>query len=206
MSHRMRTLMLYVAVAFAAAAPAHAHHAMDYRLPATLLEGLLSGLGHPVIGIDHLFFIIAAGVLAARLERGYVLTLLFVMASLFAAAARAAGAPWEMSEFWIAGSLVVLGGVALAVQTPARGLIAALFVVAGLLHGYALAAAIVGAERTPLYAYFAGLAVIQCGIALGAWAATRWLAAHRPEVPVQRLVGASAALAGMVFAGMIALG
>ncbi|HJQ62151.1 MAG TPA: HupE/UreJ family protein, partial [Burkholderiales bacterium] len=93
MPHRMRTLMLYVAVAFAAAAPAHAHHAMDYRLPATLLEGLLSGLGHPVIGIDHLFFIIAAGVLAARLERGYVLTLLFVMASVLAAAARAAGAP-----------------------------------------------------------------------------------------------------------------
>lgn len=196
----------FVAVALAFLSPAHAHHAMDYQTPATLFEGLLSGLGHPVIGVDHLLFIIGAGVLAAQLDRGYRLTLLFVAASLLAAAARTAGAPWELSELWIAGSLVVLGVVAFAMRKPARTPVAALFGIAGLLHGYALAAAIVGAEPTPLYAYFAGLAVIQCAIALAAWAAARWLATHRPQLPVQRLTAATVGVAGLLFAGSIVFG
>jgi hypothetical protein len=33
-----------------AAAPASAHHVMGGRTPSTFLEGLLSGLAHPVIG------------------------------------------------------------------------------------------------------------------------------------------------------------
>ncbi len=39
----------------------YAHHVMGGRMPATFAEGLLSGLGHPVIGIDHLAFIVAVG-------------------------------------------------------------------------------------------------------------------------------------------------
>jgi len=33
-------------------APAFAHHPLDGRLPANLFEGLMSGLGHAVIGFD----------------------------------------------------------------------------------------------------------------------------------------------------------
>jgi urease accessory protein len=40
---------------------AYAHHAMDYEAPAHLLEGFVSGLAHPVIGLDHLLFVIAIG-------------------------------------------------------------------------------------------------------------------------------------------------
>ena len=112
MTQRFRIFVQGVA-ALTVVFPAHAHHAMDYRLPATALEGLLSGLGHPIIGIDHLLFILGAGVLAARLERGHWLPFLFVFASMLAAAARVSGAPWEMSELWIAGSLIVLGGTAI---------------------------------------------------------------------------------------------
>ena len=41
------------------ATPAWAHHVMGGRLPSTFLEGLLSGLGHPVLGPEHLRFLIA---------------------------------------------------------------------------------------------------------------------------------------------------
>ena len=62
-------LRLCVAALLAAGvSSAHSHHVMDYAMPATALEGLLSGLGHPVIGIDHLLFIAGAGVLAARMK------------------------------------------------------------------------------------------------------------------------------------------
>jgi urease accessory protein len=81
-----------------------------------------------------------------------------------------------------------------------------LFLVAGALHGYALAEAIVGAERTPLATYLVGLAVIQSAIALAAWWIASWLAQHRPHVPLQRLAGAAVAIAGIAFAGMAAFG
>ena len=71
--------------------------------------------------------------------------------------------------------------------------------VAGLLHGYALAAAIVGAEAAPLYAYFAGLAGVQSSIALAAFGAAKWLAARRPHLPVQRIMGAAVGVAGLLW-------
>ena len=40
---------------------AWAHHFMGGGLPQTFTQGLLSGLGHPVIGLDHAAFIVAAG-------------------------------------------------------------------------------------------------------------------------------------------------
>jgi len=183
---------------------ASAHHAMDYAMPATGLEGLLSGLGHPVIGVDHLLFILGAGVLAARWRRGLLLPLLFVVASLSAAGWRAAGASFEVAEIWVAVTLVVLGAILLAARNPGWTVAAGLFVVSGALHGFALAEAIVGAESTPLLAYFIGLAVIQSAIALAAWWFATWLAAHRPRVPVQRLVGTAVGFAGLAFAGMAA--
>ena len=42
-----------------AGGPAFAHHAMDGQMPTSFAQGLLSGLAHPVIGPDHLAFIIS---------------------------------------------------------------------------------------------------------------------------------------------------
>lgn len=206
MLHRMIGVLCRAALLLAAGiSSAHAHHVMDYAAPATALEGLLSGLGHPVIGVDHLLFILGAGVLAARLERGYLLPLVFVLASIAVAGMRYLGVDVGLDELWIAGSLVVLGAIMLAASVPSRGVIAGLFLVTGALHGYALAEAIVGAERTPLVAYLTGLTLTQSAIAFSAWWIATWLAAHRPQVPLQRLVGAAVGAAGLVFAGLAAL-
>jgi urease accessory protein len=205
--HRIAVLCrAAVLLAAGASSPAHAHHVMDYAMPATALEGLLSGLGHPVIGIDHLLFIAGASVLAARLKRGYLFPLVFVVASVAVSGMRYLGVDVGLDELWIAGSLVVLGAIMLAAREPAAGVVAGLFLVTGALHGYALAEAIVGAERTPLVAYLLGLALIQCAIALAAWKAATWFVARHPRVPVQRLVGAAVGVAGLAFAAMAAIG
>ena len=39
--------------------PALAHHALGGRIPSNFFEGFLSGLAHPVIGLDHLAFVVA---------------------------------------------------------------------------------------------------------------------------------------------------
>jgi urease accessory protein len=205
MLHQVICVFIRAAALFAAsAALAHAHHVMDYAQPATALEGLLSGLGHPVIGIDHLLFIAGAGVLAARFARGYRLPLAFVLASVAVAGMRYLGVDVALDELWIAGSLVVLGALMLLASVPGQGLTVGLFLAAGSLHGYALAEAIVGAEPTPLGAYLAGLAIIQSAIALGAWWIAGWLAARHPRVPLQRLAGAAIGAAGLVFSAMAA--
>lgn len=194
-----------VTLALAGTTAAHAHHPMGYTTPATWLEGLLSGLGHPILGADHLLFIIAAGVLAARLGRVLWLPLIFVVASNAAVAARAAGAAWDMSELWLAATLVVLGAVMAAERVPARPAVGVVFAVSGALHGYALGAAVVGAEQTPLYAYLAGLTIIQCAIALGAAQAAHRFAQRRPGIRAARAAGMAVAAAGVVFAGFALL-
>ena len=193
--------------ALLAPALALAHHPMGGTVPATVMEGLLSGLGHPLIGIDHFLFIAAAGVLAAKFERGYILPLVFVFASVFTTLVRYLGADAGLGELPVAASLVVLGAMMLGSSrsTPREGVIALLFLVAGTIHGHALGEAIVGAEQTPLVAYLAGLAVIQSATGLAAWRATLWLSARRPRLPLQELAGSMVGIAGLVFAGMAAL-
>lgn len=213
------------AMLLALPAVAPAHHAMDYTLPATALEGLLSGLGHPLIGIDHFLFIAGAGVLAARFARGYVLPLVFVFASIFTTLVRYLGADAGLGELPVAASLVVLGAMMLGSPPPGRlgdsstspgrreessaspreGVIALLFLLAGTIHGHALGEAIVGAEQTPLVAYLAGLTIIQCATGLVAWRVAAWLSARRPQIPLQKLAGSLVGIAGLAFAGMAAL-
>ena len=60
---------------------AWAHHFMDGGLPQTFAQGLLSGLGHPVIGLDHAAFIVAAGggPTDAKLSAGVLWAITFCM-------------------------------------------------------------------------------------------------------------------------------
>jgi len=41
--------------------PTSAHHTMGGGMPSNFFEGFMSGLAHPVIGVDHLAFIVALG-------------------------------------------------------------------------------------------------------------------------------------------------
>ncbi|MGE0253816.1 MAG: HupE/UreJ family protein [Alphaproteobacteria bacterium] len=189
------------------AVTAHAHHAMDGETPETLVQGLLSGLGHPIIGIDHLAGIVAVGLLSAAFARGALLPLAFVAASLLGAALHVAELDIPLGEVWVALSVVVLGGaLAFRHEWPIAG-IAALFALAGVFHGYAYGESIVGAEPTPLIAYFIGFAAIQYAIALAAHYASAWLAA-KPAGQLAAFRYAPAAviiLVGIVFT-MTAIG
>ena len=184
---------------------AQAHHVANYASPATILDGLLSGLGHPVIGLDHFLFTVGAGVIAARFERGRWLPMIFVIASVFAAALRYLGSDAPIGELPVAVSLVVLGAMMLTAIQPGEWIIAILFLAAGTLHGHALAETIVGARPMPLAAYLVGLALVQSLVAVAAWSTARWAAVRAPGLPLQRLAGAAVGVAGIVFAGLAAL-
>jgi urease accessory protein len=176
-------LLLTAALALSAATPALAHHMMGGALPSTFAEGLLSGLGHPIIGHDHLLAILAVGALAALFTRGVLLPVGFVAAALLGVGLHVGLVDLPAAELLIAVSLIVLGALLLAQRAlvPARALVI-LFALAGVAHGYAFGESIVGAEPAPLVAYLLGLGLVQTGIALVGWAGAQALARRVPDI------------------------
>ena len=149
-----------------AATPGWAHHPFEGVEPQdfNLVQGLVSGLGHPLLGTDHLVFLLAIVVMTVLTTRRWVLPLL------------ASG---------LAGS----GLAVLVVATPEPGLGLALelvvslsLVAAGLVHGgwlpawvllplmgvhgFLLGEPMIGAESTPLAAYGLGLLLSQGALLL----------------------------------------
>jgi urease accessory protein len=185
---RIIRLIFGLAVAALTSAPALAHHVMGGRMPATFAEGILSGLGHPVIGIDHFAAVVAVGCLAAAHRNAPMLAICFVLAMMAGVAIHLQAVTVPAAEILVALSVIGLGAILLRHRDlPATGALL-LFVLVGLIHGYALGESIFGAERTPLAAYLIGLAVIQSCVALGAMAVAR--AFMRSDVVRLRLIGA----------------
>lgn len=203
MKRLVRSGMAAGLLTIAATMPASAHHPMGGETPATLWQGLLSGFAHPVIGLDHLSFVVAAGVLAAPLAGRLALPAAFVAAGLVAALWHVAGFDLPGAETGVALSVVVLGGVALWSRTLPAATLAVLFALAGLLHGYALAESVVGAEAQPIVAYLTAFGLVQYAIALGAMAVTRSLSTVNGAL-ARVAVGAIAVVVGLVQLGLTA--
>jgi urease accessory protein len=141
-----------------------AHHAMDGQTPDSLAQGLLSGLAHPVIGLDHLSIVLLLGAVCARLKRPLAPLLGFVSATLLGCALHVQRLDLPRVELVLALSVLGLGAWALfGAARSAR--FAACAAASGVLHGYAYGESIVGAEATPLAAYLVGFALVQLALA-----------------------------------------
>ena len=67
--------------------PALAHHVMGGQVPVTFRDGLLSGLAHPIIGIDHFAAVVAVACLASTHRAGSLLVVQWSQALPFMCAA-----------------------------------------------------------------------------------------------------------------------
>ena len=183
-----------------AATPALAHHPLGGKPMETLTEGLVSGIGHPILGFDHLFFVLAVGVAAAVAGRVFRAPLAYIGAMLVGVGVAAAGASVPFAEAVIAASLVVVGGLLVTGRGVSPALAMALFAGLGLFHGYAFGGTIAGQEggasTAVLLGYLVGLGVTQYVIAIGAGlvASLVWHAAGRATT--------NARIAGGVVAGV----
>lgn len=179
-----------------------AHHPMGGKTPETFVEGFLSGIGHPIIGIDHLAFIVALGLVAGIGGFSLWMPLTFIITSALGVALHVQGIGIPGVELAVAASVVVVGGlIAVRATLPTTAWLA-LFAIAGLFHGHAYGEAVYGAEASPLWAYLAGLAIVQGAIMSG----VALLASGRNDLsPVApRLIGATIAGVGIaVLAGQI---
>ena len=176
---------------------ASAHHIMGGRTPATFGEGMLSGLGHPVIGLDHFAAVVAVGCIAAMHSAGTALLIAFIVSMMAGVALHVNGATVPAAEILVALSVIALGVLMLGRGQMSAASALVLFALVGLVHGYALGESIYGAEQTPLYAYLLGLAVIQSAIALVAMTVARSVAGPSKDLSPLRLVGAGIAGIGL---------
>ena len=181
-----------------------AHHPLNGATPSTFNEGLLSGIFHPIIGLDHLAFVIAVGVVAVLLGSRFLLPLAFVVATLGGTALHLYSVSLIGVELFIGLSLLTLGLIISLAKQYSLKFFIMLVPFFGLFHGFAYGEAIFGAESTPLVAYLFGFGVIQylLSVAAGVVVVTIFgkSSSWRMNLPA-RLVGAMVLGAGVLLVG-----
>lgn len=185
-----------------AATPALAHHPLGGLPMTTFGEGLLSGIGHPLLGFDHLFFVLVMGVVASFTGRQLLAPAGYIAAMLVGCLAMSLGVGLPLKELVIAISLVVIGGVALSGKHLSLIPAMLLFAAFGLFHGSAFGDTIAtqegGAGTMVLVGYLIGLGVLQYAISVGAgWAVRKFWNATDAMVMQPRLAGAMVAGVGI---------
>lgn len=182
--------------------PAHAHHPLGGMPMETFGHGLLSGIGHPVLGFDHLFFVIIVGIAALYTGRRLLAPGAYIGAMLVGCLMMSLGIGLPAKEIVIGLSLLVLGYLVLSGRALGFGPAIALFAGFGLFHGSAFGDALAGQEAamgsSVLIGYLLGLGVVQYLIAVGSgWAVkTLWGASEATAVQA-RLAGAVVAGVGL---------
>src|SRR3989304_1299413 len=131
-----RTAFLALPYFLVTAMPASAHHVMGGRLPSTFGEGLLSGLGHPVIGLDHLAFLLAVGIAVGVGGLSLALPVVFVAASAIGVALHVNGVDIPGAELIVAASVILAGFLLARGRALPVTAWAALFGLSGAAHAY----------------------------------------------------------------------
>jgi urease accessory protein len=164
---------------------AHGHHPMGGDVPGTMVQGLMSGFGHPIIELNHLLFIVAFAALLAVCNRHVIAHVsLFLMLAATGTIGRLMIPDIPYFDAGVLFTTLVVGLLLIFrkldyVQVPWL-----LAPVAGLLHGYAYGAAVVGAENKPLFSYLVGFSLIQAALMLGIICGVRHLAKLLPGATV----------------------
>ncbi len=203
---RQFTRLTALATAALFSAPAFAHHPLGGETPTTLTDGLLSGIGHPILGLDHLAFIVAVGIAAVLAGRALLAPLVYIGVMVLGVALHVMAINVPMAEFAIALSLLVIGAMIASGRAFASPVWLGVFGIAGLFHGFAFGESIFGAEATPMIAYLAGLGLTQWIIAVAAgYGIVTMFNATRDLAPA-RLAGAAVMGIGLMMVGETLIG
>lgn len=183
-------------------ATAQAHHPLGGMPMETFAHGVLSGIGHPVLGFDHLFFVVLVGIAALFTGQRYATPAAYIAAMLAGCFAMSVGIGLPAKELMIGLSLLALGGVVLSGNALGFVPAMAIFAVFGLFHGSAFGDTLADQEAAVggqvLVGYLIGLGVVQYAIALAAgWFVSNVLEAVRADSVQARLAGAVVAGVGL---------
>jgi urease accessory protein len=189
MTTRLVTILLTFLIC-AQAAQAHVHKGEAVSF--------LSGLKHPISGLDHVVAMVAVGLWGAQLGAPaiWVLPVAFPMVMAFGGMLGLLGVPLPGMEIGIAASAILLGAAVMMELRPPLGLAALLVGFFAIFHGYAHGNELPAGESGLLYSIGFVMAtgcLHAAGISIGL--VHRWNWGQR----ALRVVGGAIALAGMFF-------
>jgi urease accessory protein len=160
--------------------------------------GFLTGLRHPVSGLDHVLAMISVGLWGAQLGSPavWLLPVIFPMVMAFGGFLGLLGIPLPGTEIGIAVSAILLGLVVALEARPPLWVAAGLVGFFGIFHGHAHGTELPAGENALLYSVGFVIAT-GClhGIGIGIGLVHRWGAGRL----ALRLAGALVALAGVYF-------
>ncbi len=154
--------------------PVRAHHPFETGTD-SMLQGLLSGLAHPIIGIDHLLFLFSIGLSGFFSLRWIPVLILF---GLFGSTMAFFLPSFSGLEACIGLSLVASAAVVAGYLRP----VVILPLIA--IHGFVLAEVIVGSEPTPLISYILGLTLIQSLLISGGIVFVKNFLAYKKQITI----------------------
>jgi urease accessory protein len=203
--------LVVIALSLLFASPAEAHHMTGGRLPATQFEGFISGLAHPIIGLDHLFALVAIGMLCAWFARGRLLAGTFALSGLIGTGLHVMRLTIPRGELIVAITVVVFGILVVAQsrhgaeKATMPAWLMPLVAVGGIFHGYAYGESIVGAQGGPLVAYLAGFTIIQLATLLFVRYLTGMISGRSATASgrLPAFVGGTLSLAGMALVALV---
>jgi len=201
----MKLRLLAIAALAATASPALAHHPLGGLPMETFAHGALSGVGHPILGFDHLFFVAIMGVAAMLAGLRLAGPAAYIGAMVLGVALSYFVGALPLAEGVIVASLLITGLLVARGKALTAPLALTLFAVFGLFHGSAFAGSLAGQEGgvggAVLIGYLLGLAASQYLLALAAgWVAEKAFGATEAAATNARLAGAMAAGVGVFLA------
>ena len=183
-------IMSFTFLFYAQAAQAHVHKGEAVSF--------LSGLKHPISGLDHVVAMIAVGLWGAQLGAPaiWVLPVAFPMVMAFGGMLGLLGVPLPGMEIGIAASAILLGAAVMMELRPPLALAAVVVGFFAIFHGYAHGSELPAGESGLLYSIGFVMAtgcLHAVGISIGL--VHRWNWGQR----ALRVAGAAIALAGIFF-------
>ena len=183
---------LFTLLLMLAAVPVFAHEQSGQA------AGFLTGLKHPVSGLDHVLAMISVGLWGAQLGSPavWLLPVVFPMVMAFGGFLGLMGVPVPGTEVGIALSAILLGIMVAMEAKPPLWVAAALVGFFGIFHGYAHGTELPAGENALLYSVGFVIAT-GClhGVGIGIGVIHRWNAGR----VALRVAGAVVALAGVYF-------
>ena len=174
-----------------------AHQAEAHILPGQA-TGFLSGVLHPISGLDHILAMVSVGLWGAELGAPaiWILPVTFPMMMAFGGLLGFLGVPLPGTEIGIALSMVVLGVAVAMAWRPPLPVVMAIVAVFAVFHGHAHGTELPGGESALLYSL--GFVVATgflhlVGIATGLIYRWGW------GQSALRLAGSGVSLAGVLF-------
>jgi urease accessory protein len=187
---RLATTLCLTVLLYAQAAQAHVNKGEA--------AGFLSGLKHPISGLDHVVAMIAVGLWGAQLGAPaiWVLPVAFPMVMACGGMLGLLGVPLPGIEIGIAASAILLGAAVMTELRPPIALAAVLVGFFAIFHGYAHGSELPAGQSGLLYSIgFVMATGCLHGVGISIGLVHRWSWGQR----ALRVAGAAIALAGIFF-------